>query len=184
LTTKLKTESILDRYNLLREILCCPVIKEPLGLVEIDQLLPCLSEAERRRVPKATIGAFVSTAASRAYPVTERMADFLAEDSLAIRHPPPATAPTSPADDVKRSVKDWYDRFGWRKSEHGMYLDSALFSQDTPVGHGLYEMASHLSIMDRLAGGDFVLDAASGAIAHSEYLAYSWFFRSRVCVDM
>jgi ubiquinone/menaquinone biosynthesis C-methylase UbiE len=43
---------------------------------------------------------------------------------------------------------------------------------------------SHLSILDRLPGGDFVLDAASGAIAHPEYLTYSWFFKSRVCVDM
>ena len=184
MTTKIKTESILDRYDPLREILCCPVTKEPLRLVEIDELLPCLSEAERGRVPEGTIGAFVSNAAGRAYPLTERVADFLAEDSLAIRPRPPATAPTSPADDVKRSVKDWYDRFGWRNNERGMYLDSALFSQNRPVGHGLYEMTSHLSIMDRLAGGDFVLDAASGAIAHPEYLAYSWFFRSRVCVDM
>src|SRR5262249_56143559 len=101
----------------------------------------------------------------------ERAGDLLAEDSLAIRRPAPATAPTSPADDVKRSVKDWYDRFGWRKNERGMYLDSALFSQNRPVGHGLYEMTSHLSIMDRLAGGDFVLDAASGAIAHPAHLA-------------
>jgi putative transposase len=43
---------------------------------------------------------------------------------------------------------------------------------------------SHLSILDRLPGGDFVLDAASGAIPHSEQLAFSWFFKSRVCVDM
>src|SRR5262249_60297745 len=103
----------------------------------------------------------------------ERVADFLAEDSLAIRPPPPATAPTNPADDVKRSVKDWYDRFGWRKNEGGMYLDSALFSQNRPVGHGLYEMTSHLSIRDRLAGGAFVLAAASGAVAHPEHLASS-----------
>ena len=45
-------------------------------------------------------------------------------------------------------------------------------------------MMSHLSILDRLPGGEFVLDAASGAIAHPEYLAFSWFYKSRVCVDM
>jgi SAM-dependent methyltransferase/uncharacterized protein YbaR (Trm112 family) len=181
---KNKSKSVLGRYSPLGDILCCPVTKEPLRLVEIGELLPCLSDAERGRVPEGTIGAFVSDATDRAYPLTERVVDFLDEDSLAIRASPSATAPTTSADGIKRSVKDWYDRFGWTKNELGMYRDSALFSQSEPVGNGLYEMVSHLSIMDRLAGGEFVLDAASGAIPHPEYLAFSWFFRSRVCVDM
>jgi SAM-dependent methyltransferase len=87
-------------------------------------------------------------------------------------------------EEVKRGVKEWYDRFGWRRNDRGQYNDSALFSQTRPIGHGLYELSSHLSVLDRLPGGDFVLDAASGAIAHPEYLAFSWFYKSRVCVDM
>jgi SAM-dependent methyltransferase len=87
-------------------------------------------------------------------------------------------------DTVKRGVKDWYDRFGWQKNARGEYNDSAIYSQNRPVGHGLYELSSHLSVLDRLTGGDLVLDAASGAIAHPEYLAYSWFYKARVCVDL
>jgi SAM-dependent methyltransferase len=59
-----------------------------------------------------------------------------------------------------------------------------MFSQDDLTAHGLYELSSHLSLLDRLGGGEFVLDAASGPIAHPEYLAYSWFYRYRVCVDI
>src|SRR5439155_9286885 len=147
-----------------------------------------LSDSERARIPDQTIGAFISDAAHRAYPVTERVADFLALDSLRI-HTVPSAADSSMVaansdDDLKQSVKVWYDRFGWRKNAKGLYHDTASFSQDRPVGHGLYELMSHLSILDRLPGGQFVLDAASGPIAHPEYLAFSWFFESRVCIDV
>ena len=39
-------------------------------------------------------------------------------------------------------------------------------------------------MLEHLTGGEFLLDAASGAIAHPEYLAFSWFYKHRVCVDM
>ena len=180
--------SILDRYGSLQHIFCCPKTKSSLRLVGIEELLSCVSDAERERIPEGTIGAFLSAAISRAYPLTERIADFLEQDSLEIRPLSPGTAatgvPASSLDDVKRSVKDWYDRFGWEKNEQGTYNDTAIWSQKEPVGNGLYEMMSHLSILDRFPGGEFVLDAASGPIAHPEYLAFSWFYKSRVCVDM
>jgi ubiquinone/menaquinone biosynthesis C-methylase UbiE/uncharacterized protein YbaR (Trm112 family) len=181
----------LNRYVTLQGLFCCPHTKSPLRLVGIEELVDCVADAERERIPGGTIGAFISDAANRAYPLTERVASFLEQDSLKMRTPTPQTAQTGAsvtADvsviEAKRSVKDWYDRYGWAKSKTGQYKDSALFSQNEPVGYGLYEMTSHLAIMDRLAGGEFVLDAASGAIAHSEYLAYSWFYKTRVCVDM
>jgi ubiquinone/menaquinone biosynthesis C-methylase UbiE/uncharacterized protein YbaR (Trm112 family) len=178
----------LARFSSLQNILCCPHTKTRLRLVGIEELLASLSDSERARIPDQTIGAFISDAAHKAYPVTERVADFLAQDSLRIHTVSSATDSSMVAansdDDLKQSVKVWYDRFGWRKNAQGLYHDTASFSQDRPVGHGLYEMMSHLSILDRLPGGQFVLDAASGAIAHPEYLAFSWFFESRVCVDM
>ena len=180
--------SNLDRYGSVQNIFCCPKTKSPLRLVGIDELLSCVSDAERERIPEGSIGAFVSAAISRAYPVTERIADFLEQDSLEIRPLSPETAatgvPASSLDDVKQSVRDWYDRFGWEKNELGTYNDTAIWSQNEPVGNGLYEMMSHLSILDRFPGGEFVLDAASGPLAHPEYLAFSWFYKSRVCVDM
>ena len=81
-------------------------------------------------------------------------------------------------------MKQWYDEFGWLRNESGIYRDTALFSQQSLTAHGAYELASHVSLLDGLSGGDFVLDAASGPIAHPEYLAYSWFYKYRVCVDI
>ncbi|MEI7935842.1 MAG: class I SAM-dependent methyltransferase [Verrucomicrobiota bacterium] len=180
--------SILDRYSHLQTVLCCPRTKGPLRLVAIEDLLPLLSDAERQRIPEDTIGAFISDTINRAYPITSTAANFIEQDSLEI-HDVSARAgscvvPALQIDDVKRSVKDWYDRWGWKKNDLGLYKDTALFSQNKPVGYGLYEMMSHLSILDRLPGDGFVLDAASGAIAHPEYLAFSWFYQNRVCVDM
>jgi ubiquinone/menaquinone biosynthesis C-methylase UbiE len=156
--------------------------------VGIDELCSSLTDDERKRVPVGTIGAFISDATQRAYPLTERVVNFLEGGSLRVQTKSLGTAssilPTNPDDGVKQSVREWYDKFGWQTNEQGFYNDTAIFSQATPTGHGLYELMSHLSILDRLAGGGFMLDAASGAIAHPEYLAFSWFFKSRVCVDM
>ena len=178
----------LEGFNALQKILCCPHTKIPLRLVGAEELCSSLTYDERQRIPDGTIGAFISDARQRAYPLTERVANFLEEDSLRVQTESSGTAsstlPTKPHDGVKQSVREWYDRFGWQTNEQGCYNDTASFSQTTPTGYGLYELMSHLSILDRLAGGGLVLDAASGAIPHPEYLAFSWFFKSRVCVDM
>jgi len=161
----------------------------PFRLVGIDELCASLADDDaRERIPNGTIGAFISDGTQRAYPLTEAVANFLEQGSLRVRTASSRTAssilPANPGDDVKQSVKEWYERYGWQTNEQGFYKDTASFSQATPTGHGLYELMSHLSILDRFSGGEFVLDAASGAIAHPEYLAFSWFFKSRVCVDM
>jgi uncharacterized protein YbaR (Trm112 family) len=178
----------LARFSSLHNIVCCPDTKTPLRLVGIKELCCSVADGERERIPEESIGAFISDVRQRAYPLTERVADFLEQDSLSLRVESSGTAsrigPTSEDDELKRSVREWYDRFGWQTNEQGCYHDTASFSQAMPIGHGLYESMSHLSILDRLPGGGFVLDAASGAIAHPEYLAFSWFFKSRVCVDM
>lgn len=176
------------RFSCLQTILCCPHTKTELRLVPLEELLSYLSKDESQRMPDGTIGAFISDAARRAYPLTERVAYFLEETSLRTcrdrSETASATIPATSGDDITQSVRDWYDQFGWKKNKKGLYNDSALFSQSKPIGHGLYELMSHLSILDHLPGGDFVLDAASGAIPHPEQLAFSWFFKSRVCVDM
>ncbi|MGH9432962.1 MAG: class I SAM-dependent methyltransferase, partial [Terriglobia bacterium] len=89
----------------------------------------------------------------------------------------------SPDSSIKRQVKKWYDEFGWKLTD-GLYGDTAFFSQVGRSGHGFYEMISHLSFLDRFQAGEFFLDAASGALAHPEYLAYSWCHKYRVCVDI
>ena len=49
-----------------------------------SELLECLPEDERRRVPDGTVGAFVSESSLTAYPIVGNIADFLEQDSLAL----------------------------------------------------------------------------------------------------
>jgi SAM-dependent methyltransferase len=69
-------------------------------------------------------------------------------------------------------------------SEQGLYNGTATFSQGRPVGHGLYEMMSHIAILDLYPAEKFIFDTASGPILHPEYLACSSHHQVRVCVDM
>jgi hypothetical protein len=75
--------------------------------------------------------------------------------------------------------------FGWKQNEAGLYGDTSLFSQGGQSAHAFYEMSSHLSLLDRfMGGGEYFLDAGSGAIPHPEYLAYTRFYNYRICVDL
>lgn len=176
------------KYQMLQRILCCPTTKEPVVAVSRKDLEPLLDPDHQTRLGPDILGAFISRAAERAYLFTDRVVDFLHQDSVPLGAYATAvdfaSPPSAPTDAIKQSVKDWYDHFGWKKREDGLYMDTALFSQDRPVGPRLYEVMSHLAILNSLQGGDFVLDAASGAIPQPEYLAFSWFHKSRVCVDI
>src|SRR5262249_24136181 len=178
----------LTRFRILHDIVCCPITKTPLRIVDLDGLGSDLAPGEHRRLPAGTVDAFISDAVNQAYPFSARIVSFLDRDALQTRSgssDPGLTARAQNAgDEVKQSVQEWYDLFGWKKNEQGVYNDTVVFLQIGPTGHGLYELMSHLSILDRLRGGQFVLDAASGAISPPEKLAFSWFYKSRVCVDM
>jgi len=174
----------LARFEALLRIVCCPYTKKPLTLVDADQLSARLPPDQRVRVQADTIGAFVSEAAGLAFPIVGRIADFLEQDALRLADGPAPPAPHRADDAVKQHVKAWYDEFGWKRNEQGLYNDSVVFAESGLKGNGLYTFLSHLVLLERLTGGEFLLDAASGAIAHPEYLAYSWFYKHRVCVDM
>ena len=170
----------------LQKILCCPRTKSALSLITVSELLKRLPPEEHARVPKGTTGAFVSETSSVAYPVVGRILDFLEQDSLQMS---PGLRDghvevDRQTESILQSVKRWYDDFGWQRNAGGIYNDTAMFSQASLTAHGFYELSSHLSLLSRLSGGEFVLDAASGPLAHPENLAYSWFYRYRVCVDI
>ena len=175
--------SLLSRFAPLQTIICCPHSRSALSLVNTVELIKRLPEEERPRVPEGAVGAFVSESSQTAYPIVGRIVCFLDQDSLRL-WPSERTGREAENSSIQQSVKRWYDDFGWIRNEAGIYNDTALFSQQSVTAHGAYEVASHLSLLDRLSGGDFLLDAASGPITHAEYLAYSWPYKHRVCVDM
>jgi SAM-dependent methyltransferase/uncharacterized protein YbaR (Trm112 family) len=176
----------LSKFIPLQTILCCPTSKTPLTLMPLQDLLSYLPESESKRIPLGTVGAFISESALLAYPIIGDIVDFLEQDTLKLSEiqSPTINSLGSQSLKVKQSVKKWYDEFGWKKNATGIYNDVVLFSQVGDTGYRLYEILSHLSLIDRFLGGEFLLDAASGAIASPEYMSYSWFYKYRVCVDI
>ena len=180
------TQPALDVFGPILKIICCPYTKTPLSIMGLPELQSSIFATDTSRIPDGTIGAMVSTASSRAYPIIGQVISFLEQDVLRIS----ANAESTDKSEllslapIKLEVKKWYDEFGWKETEAGQYGDTALFSQVGISAHGFYEMISHLSFLDRLMVGEFFLDAASGAIPHPEYFAYSWFYKYRVCVDI
>lgn len=180
------TEPKLEKFEPLLAIICCPYTKTPLTLMTLPELEESLSETERKRIPNGTIGAMTSNVSSNAYPIVGPVVSFLEQDILSLSENNDMTpiSEHSQASSIKQDVKKWYDEFGWKQTDAGLYGDTASFSQIGLSAHGFYEMDSHLSFLDRFLGGEFFLDAGSGAISHPEYLAYSWFYKYRVCVDI
>ncbi len=174
-----------SRFQEFQEILCCPRTKGALSLITVAELLERLPRDERPRVPDGTTAAFVSGSSLTAYPIIGRIVDFLDQDSLRLSNDANENlGKDAHRTSILQSVKRWYDEFGWQSNERGVYNDTATFSQVASTAHGFYELSSHLSLLDRLAGGKYILDAASGPIAHPENLAYSWLYKYHVCVDI
>lgn len=84
---------------------------------------------------------------------------------------------------TKKNVQNFYDEFGWQKDETGLHLDTASFTDTRPVVEN-YGHKCHLRVNKYLeSAGAYLLDIASGAIPHAEYLTYSEKFDFRICVD-
>ncbi len=83
----------------------------------------------------------------------------------------------------KQVVLNFYEKFGWNPQSNGELGDALLFVDRRPVS------ARYLSNCHRRTGhflpgkGVYLLDVASGALTHPEYLEYSENFSYRVCVD-
>lgn len=181
------TDNDLGKFIPLLGIVCCPFTRTSLSLISRPELELLLSEEENKRIPESTIGAMVSKDAAVAFPIIGNIVSFLIEDTLRLSQKYFAAREdleTSINYSIKKSVKEWYDNFGWRRNPDEQYGDTSTFSQVGQSAHGYYEMDSHLQFIHHLMGGVFLLDAASGAIPHPEYLAYSWFYQYRVCVDI
>jgi SAM-dependent methyltransferase/uncharacterized protein YbaR (Trm112 family) len=179
-------QASLAGFEPLRKIVCCPDAKTPLALMTLSDLRRCVTATEQTRICGRTIGALVSTVSFRAYPIIDQVVSFLDQDTLRLagNADSPVKPEPSASESIKLGVKKWYDEFGWKQTDAGLYGDTSLFSQIDQSAHAFYEMSSHLSLLGRFKGGDYFLDAGSGAIPHPEYLAYSWFYNYRICVDL
>src|SRR5574338_242241 len=85
--------------------------------------------------------------------------------------------------EVKRRVRQFYDRVGWQAAEGGNY-QNARYEDLRPVSRE-YIHGCHLRVKRFLKPtGRFLLDAGSGPVQYAEYLTYSEGYQRRVCVDI
>jgi len=167
-------------------IVSCPHTGRALRPAAVPELTGLLSRQRLGPAPEGMVGALVAEGSPVAYPIIGPIVDFLEQDALYLSDAPESLPRNedSPSAAIKNDVKAWYDRFGWKKGADGRYGDTALFSQVERTAHAFYEMDSHLQFLDCLPGGTFLLDAASGPVAHPEYKSYSRHYQYRVCVDI
>jgi ubiquinone/menaquinone biosynthesis C-methylase UbiE len=85
--------------------------------------------------------------------------------------------------EIKRQVREFYDRVGWKEISDGLY-QNARYEDLRPVSEE-YIHRAHLRIGRHLdPTGHLFLDAGSGPIQYPEYVEYSRGYHRRVCADI
>ena len=160
----------------------CPNSKQPLEFASRSEIFRPGNELARSLEDDIT-GVLMTADQKLAYVVRGRIIDLRPENAIAVDAEFVREVVPDALLEARRNVQEWYDSFGWQRNDDGRLNDSAFYSQPEVTTYGLYEKLSHLAQAERFLGGEFLLDAASGAIAHPEYLAYSHYHQYRVCVD-
>lgn len=91
--------------------------------------------------------------------------------------------PVSEAD-LNKATRAFYDEVGWSKHESGLYNDTAKFVDTRSVSLKFTRACMRRLKKHFRKGGEFLLDAGCGPIAHEELLEYGEGFKQRVCVDL
>jgi SAM-dependent methyltransferase len=168
------------------EILRCPLTGQSLSILSDDEL----SEVNRRLETRAVLhrdGTPARTPLTFALGTPRRTEIYRVEESiiwllsdLALVD---ATAVHTAAITVERKVvQSFYDEYGWAKSTDGFFNDTSQFTDTRPFARE-YQRYCNARIGRELSGGRFLLDVASGAIPHAEYLEFSRHYETRICVD-
>ena len=139
-----------------------------------------VSNREGKKIEEPLKEALVSTDGAYVYPVTDGFVAEMLPDS-AISTKGMDVIAEQYADD-KKKVRDFYDDYGWQKSDDSSYKDTVTFEDRRPVSQK-YWSRCHLRLNKHLGSGDYLLDVASGAIPNDEYLTYSQSFKLRICMD-
>ena len=167
----------------------CPVTGSELREMDPEELqkLNAQVQAGKVKTREGTLvkepvkEALVNADESFVYPVLEEnIAVMLPDRAIPVKGETTLSAPLSAAD--KKKVQDFYDEFGWQKSEDSSYKDTVTFEDRRPVSQQ-YWSRCHMRLNKYLKGGDYLLDVASGAIPNDEYLTYSQRYKLRICMD-
>lgn len=82
-------------------------------------------------------------------------------------------------------VQTFYDQVGWQEDNTShLFMDAHLF-EDLRSTTAPYRARANQRVKELMnAGGDLLLDAASGPIQYDSYLQFADRYRKRVCVDL
>lgn len=164
----------------------CPISGGELRLASMDELAAINMEVRdgRRisrdgsRVPQNLEVALLAGGGRFVYRVADGVACLLPD--LAIVQTQDVATDARDADSA--GVRRFYDELGWVQRADGTYEDTALFTEASTIADR-YRVACNRRIGKQLRGGKYLLDVASGAIPHPEYLDFSLNYGFRVCVD-
>lgn len=85
--------------------------------------------------------------------------------------------------DIKRQVREFYDRVGWKEISEGLYQNARY--EDLRSVTQEYIHRCHQRVERHLApSGRLFLDAGSGPIQYPEYVQYSKGYQQRICADI
>jgi ubiquinone/menaquinone biosynthesis C-methylase UbiE len=84
---------------------------------------------------------------------------------------------------IKKNVREFYDRVGWQRVGEDCF-QNAQYEDLRPVSRE-YIHRAHMRVKHHLAqNGRYLLDAGSGPVQYPEYLTYSEGYQARVCMDI
>ena len=85
--------------------------------------------------------------------------------------------------DVKKNVREFYDRVGWQKTSEDLF-QNAEYEDLRPVSRD-YIHKCHMRVKRHLAAeGDYLLMPDPGPVQYPEYVTYSEGYKARVCMDI
>jgi ubiquinone/menaquinone biosynthesis C-methylase UbiE/uncharacterized protein YbaR (Trm112 family) len=170
-------------------MLRCPVSRQPLQRMhgaELDKLNQAILSGKvyrnRGEVVKEPLQeALITANGAYVYPVVDAyIAVLLPAMAIPVREV--EASPESALSEGKKAVQQFYDNFGWKKTEQG-YNDTLTFEDRRPVSEHYWSQC-HLRLNKYLPGGKYLLDVASGSIPNDEYLTYSHPYDLRICMDI
>jgi len=129
--------------------------------------------------PEPIVGGLTTPAGDIVYRIDNDIICLLPQLAIRLRYAQIDTPSLRPESKI---VQAFYDEFGWVRNSGGLFHDTAAFTETRHCARR-YQLHCNRRILALLEQGDFLLDAASGAIPHPEYREHSRHYRTRICVD-
>jgi ubiquinone/menaquinone biosynthesis C-methylase UbiE/uncharacterized protein YbaR (Trm112 family) len=168
------------------EILRCPITGQPLSILSPVELAECNQRIAARALLHRD-GTAARTPLTFALGTPRRSEIYRIEDSiiwllsdLALVNA--GAVQTAALIAERKAVQSFYDDFGWVKADGAAFNDTVQ-NTDTRDFARDYQRHCNARIARELPGGKYLLDVASGAIPHTEYLEFSRHYEVRICVD-